>query len=38
MRFVPRVDSYHSVWHELREDLIRLAGRRRADEAVTGRA
>jgi pyruvate,orthophosphate dikinase len=29
----PRVDSYHSVWFELHEDLIRLAGRRRADEA-----
>jgi pyruvate, orthophosphate dikinase len=25
----PRVDSYHSVWFELHEDLIRLAGRRR---------
>ena len=29
----PRVDSYHSVWFELHEDLIRLAGRRREDEA-----
>ena len=30
-RFVasPRVDSYHSVWFELHEDLIRLAGRTR---------
>ncbi len=39
-RFVasPRVDSYHSVWFELHEDLIRLAGRRRADEAAAGRA
>ena len=39
-RFVasPRVDSYHSVWFELHEDLIRLAGRRRADEAEAGRA
>jgi pyruvate,orthophosphate dikinase len=32
-RFVasPRVDSYHSVWFELHEDLIRLAGKKRAD-------
>jgi pyruvate,orthophosphate dikinase len=39
-RFVasPRVDSYHSVWFELHEDLIRLAGRRRSDEASAGRA
>ncbi|HEU5326229.1 MAG TPA: hypothetical protein VFV59_10140, partial [Candidatus Limnocylindria bacterium] len=39
-RFVasPRVDSYHSVWFELHEDLIRLAGRKRADEAAAGRA
>jgi pyruvate, orthophosphate dikinase len=39
-RFVasPRVDSYHSVWFELHEDLIRLAGRRREDEAAAGRA
>jgi hypothetical protein len=28
----PRVDSYHSVWFELHEDLIRLIGRRRSDE------
>ncbi len=36
-RFVasPRVDSYHSVWFELHEDLIRLSGRKRA-EATTG--
>ncbi len=34
----PRVDSYHSVWFELHEDLIRLAGRRREDEAAIGRA
>ncbi len=35
-RFVasPRVDSYHGVWFELHEDLIRLAGRRRSDEPV----
>jgi pyruvate, orthophosphate dikinase len=39
-RFVasPRVDSYHGVWFELHEDLIRLAGRRRTDEASAGRA
>jgi len=39
-RFVasPRVDSYHSVWFELHEDLIRLSGRRRSDEAAQGRA
>jgi pyruvate,orthophosphate dikinase len=32
-RFVasPRVDSYHSVWFELHEDLIRLAGRTRSE-------
>lgn len=34
----PRVDSYHTVWFELHEDLIRLAGKRRADEAAAGRA
>ena len=39
-RFVasPRVDSYHSVWFELHEDLIQLAGRNRADETAAGRA
>ena len=39
-RFVasPQVDSYHSVWFELHEDLIRLAGRNRADETAAGRA
>jgi pyruvate,orthophosphate dikinase len=34
----PRVDSYHSVWFELHEDLILLAGRSRADEVASGRA
>jgi pyruvate,orthophosphate dikinase len=36
-RFVasPRVDSYHSVWFELHEDLIRLSGKKRA-EATSG--
>jgi pyruvate, orthophosphate dikinase len=34
-RFVasPRVDSYHSVWFELHEHLIRLAGRKRSEVA-----
>ena len=34
----PRVDSYHGVWFELHEDLIRLAGRTRAEETAAGRA
>jgi pyruvate,orthophosphate dikinase len=34
----PRVDSFHGVWFELHEDLIRLAGRTRADEVAAGRA
>ena len=34
----PRVDSYHTAWFELHEDLIRLAGRTREDEAAAGRA
>jgi pyruvate,orthophosphate dikinase len=34
----PTVDSYHSVWFELHEDLILLAGRTRADEVSAGRA
>jgi pyruvate,orthophosphate dikinase len=39
-RFVssPRVDSYHSIWFELHEELIRLTGRTRADEVASGRA
>ncbi len=39
-RFIasPRVDSHHSVWFELHEDLIRLAGRTREDEVAAGRA
>lgn len=39
-RFVAgvRVDSYHSVWFELHDDLIRLCGRTRADEVAAGRA
>jgi pyruvate,orthophosphate dikinase len=34
----PRLDSYHGVWFELHEDLIRLAGRTREDEVAAGRA
>ena len=39
-RFIasPRVDSYHSAWFELHEDLILHAGRTRADEVKAGRA
>jgi pyruvate, orthophosphate dikinase len=39
-RFVasPRVDSYHGIWFELHEDLIRLAGRTREEESAAGRA
>ena len=32
----PRVDSYHGVWFELHEDLIRLAGQRRSDQEQAG--
>jgi pyruvate,orthophosphate dikinase len=34
----PRVDSYHGIWFELHEDVIRLAGRNREDEVAAGRA
>jgi len=34
----PRVDSYHSIWFELHEDLILISGRTRAEEAAAGRA
>ncbi|MFC7504977.1 hypothetical protein ACOACQ_12095 [Nocardioides sp. CPCC 206347] len=34
----PLADSYHTVWFELHEDLIGLAGLTRADEAAAGRA
>jgi pyruvate,orthophosphate dikinase len=34
----PLVDSYHTVWFELHEELIRLAGRDRKSEAEAGRA
>jgi len=33
----PLVDSYHTVWFELHEELIALSGRTRADEAAAGR-
>jgi len=34
----PGVESYHTVWFELHEELIRLAGRTRSAEAEAGRA
>jgi hypothetical protein len=34
----PLVDSYHTAWFELHEDLISLLGLTRADEAAAGRA
>jgi pyruvate,orthophosphate dikinase len=34
----PRVDSFHSIWFELHEDLILLAGRTREGETAAGRA
>jgi len=34
----PDVDSFHSVWFELHEDLILLAGRDRGAEVAAGRA
>jgi hypothetical protein len=34
----PMIDSYHTVWFELHEDLIGLAGLSREEEAVAGRA
>jgi len=34
----PLADSYHTVWFELHEDLIGLAGLSRVDEAAAGRA
>lgn len=34
----PLVDSYHTVWFELHEDLIGLAGLSRVEEAAAGRA
>ncbi|MEV5648506.1 pyruvate, phosphate dikinase [Nocardia sp. NPDC052254] len=34
----PIMDSYHTVWFELHEDLIGLCGLSRAEEAAAGRA
>jgi hypothetical protein len=34
----PLIDSYHTVWFELHEELIALAGLTRLDEAAAGRA
>lgn len=34
----PILDSYHTVWFELHEDLIQLSGRTRLEEAIAGRA
>lgn len=34
----PLADSYHTVWFELHEELIGLAGLSRAEEAAAGRA
>lgn len=39
-RFVaaPDLESYHSIWFELHQDLIELSGTTRAKEAAAGRA
>jgi pyruvate,water dikinase len=34
----PLIDSYHTVWFELHEELISLCGLTRLDEAAAGRA
>lgn len=34
----PIIDSYHTVWFELHEDLIAISGRSRSEEAAAGRA
>lgn len=34
----PIMDSFHTVWFELHEDLIQLSGRTRLEEAAAGRA
>ncbi len=34
----PVIDSYHTIWFELHEELIGLLGRSREDEARAGRA
>jgi pyruvate,orthophosphate dikinase len=40
LRFVaaPDLESYHSIWFELHQDLIGLSGTTRAKEAAAGRA
>jgi hypothetical protein len=35
---LPNIDSYHTVWFELHEELIQAAGLNRADEANAGHA
>lgn len=35
---LPLIDSYHTVWFELHEELIGLAGLSRVEEAAAGRA
>jgi hypothetical protein len=34
----PIIDSYHTVWFELHEELIQLSGLSREEEAASGRA
>lgn len=34
----PLIDSYHTAWFELHQDLIQACGLNRADEAAAGRA
>jgi len=34
----PMADSYHTVWFEMHEEMIKIAGRNRADETAAGRA
>jgi pyruvate,orthophosphate dikinase len=34
----PLIDSYHTVWFELHEELISVCGLTRLDEAAAGRA
>lgn len=34
----PIIDSYHTIWFELHQDLIQVCGLNRADEAAAGRA
>lgn len=34
----PIIDSYHTIWFELHEDLLEMSGLSRSDEAAAGRA